>query len=677
MIIKTTTGETSAIFIDEDTVITLPDNCNAAQLALVVAARVRHDNIVTPYIRPAVSLRGWSTSLPASDGNPCWVTQAVANGSGTTAIIPEGSWNTPVKMVEDGITPDISIGTVSTLDPGSQASASMTGTPAAPVLNLGIPSGLTGNGIRSIAKTGTAGLVDTYTVTYTNGTTMTFTVTNGANGEITASSLADTFSASASYTAGKCVVYAGQLYQFSADHAAGAWTGTDATAIKLADVVSDLNNAISAITQENYGENIFDGLFPESGSINATGQEVDSSSYVRTGYIPIDNTQSKLYILRDNAPYLLNARFYSGTTTDSFVSAWAVFSANTIAIKTNDTIPQTANFVRFVRPTSESGYIDVTYTETNTEIPYYPPYVSIKDESISEKMLDSELQEKINAKSFTGKKIAFFGDSIVGNFNDSTGVCSQIAEKTGATVINCAFGGSRMAYEYSKYGDATPGATGYIDGATAAQKNQVDQYRYWNTLSGYGLAQAISTGTWTMQEYAVANMASGLNYFSARLIEIEAIDWSTIDYILWEYGTNDFSTKVMLSDATDTTNLFAFDNAYRQTIETISTAYPNIQIIPITPTWRFWEDSGAYLYDSNTHTMNDYEDTSRLLTAFVAKAQEIAREYQLPFIDDYYTLGANKFTRSAFFDATDGVHPNANGRTRIAEHIASQLDSVV
>lgn len=40
-------------------------------------------------------------------------------------------------------------------------------------------TGATGNGIASIAKTSTAGLVDTYTITYTNGQTTTFTVTNG------------------------------------------------------------------------------------------------------------------------------------------------------------------------------------------------------------------------------------------------------------------------------------------------------------------------------------------------------------------------------------------------------------------------------------------------------------------------------------------------------------------
>ena len=42
--------------------------------------------------------------------------------------------------------------------------------------------GETGNGIVSITKTGTVGLVDTYTIAFTNGTSTTFNVTNGATG---------------------------------------------------------------------------------------------------------------------------------------------------------------------------------------------------------------------------------------------------------------------------------------------------------------------------------------------------------------------------------------------------------------------------------------------------------------------------------------------------------------
>ncbi len=43
--------------------------------------------------------------------------------------------------------------------------------------------GATGNGIASIVKTNTSGLIDTYTITFTNGTSTTFQVTNGQNGQ--------------------------------------------------------------------------------------------------------------------------------------------------------------------------------------------------------------------------------------------------------------------------------------------------------------------------------------------------------------------------------------------------------------------------------------------------------------------------------------------------------------
>ena len=46
----------------------------------------------------------------------------------------------------------------------------------------GIP-GPTGTGISTIKKTSTSGLVDTYTIIFTDGTTMTYTVTNGEKGE--------------------------------------------------------------------------------------------------------------------------------------------------------------------------------------------------------------------------------------------------------------------------------------------------------------------------------------------------------------------------------------------------------------------------------------------------------------------------------------------------------------
>lgn len=412
--------------------------------------------------------------------------------------------------------------------------------------------------------------------------------------------------------------------------------------------------------------NIFDGTFPESGYIDADGSDAVNANYMRTDYIPVDDGNDKIYFLRTAQPYLLQCFFYDdqkaavGTRT-------RLFAGDATILKTAIAIPVGAAYVRMYTAVADyAGNLMLSYD-------YHEEYITPGDHyEIKDGLINAE-------KPFYGKTIAFLGDSIIGNFNDGTGVCEIMADKTGATIINCAFGGTRMGYRHSAYGDTTPGASGYVDGATDAQKNQVDQYRMWNSLSGVDIATAIASGTWTSQEYAAANLSGAFDYFVARIAAMKAIDWTRIDYILWEYGTNDFATGVVLSDESDTDNYFAFDNAYREAIEQILTEYPNVQIIPITPIWRWWpeEGTGACLYDSNTHTMDDYTGAARLLTAFVAKAQDIAKEYQLPCIDDYYTLGANKFTRLQYFNSTDGTHPNEQGRERIAEHIASQLDSVV
>lgn len=50
--------------------------------------------------------------------------------------------------------------------------------------DLGKVVGDNGKGISSITKTSTSGLVDTYTITFSDGTTTTFNVTNGSNATV-------------------------------------------------------------------------------------------------------------------------------------------------------------------------------------------------------------------------------------------------------------------------------------------------------------------------------------------------------------------------------------------------------------------------------------------------------------------------------------------------------------
>lgn len=71
---------------------------------------------------------------------------------------------------DTGDTPDISIGTVTTVEPGEPAAASMSGTPEAPVLNLSIPKGLVGDTPNFTIGTVTTGKPGTPVVVTITGT---------------------------------------------------------------------------------------------------------------------------------------------------------------------------------------------------------------------------------------------------------------------------------------------------------------------------------------------------------------------------------------------------------------------------------------------------------------------------------------------------------------------------
>ena len=117
-------------------------------------------------------------SIEKTDTNGLIDTYTITYTDGTTSTFivvngqdgPRGAQGIPG---DDGYTPVVSIGSsgnwvVDGVDTGISARG---------------PAGENGNGIESIVKTATNGLIDTYTITYTDGTTSTFVVVNGQDGQ--------------------------------------------------------------------------------------------------------------------------------------------------------------------------------------------------------------------------------------------------------------------------------------------------------------------------------------------------------------------------------------------------------------------------------------------------------------------------------------------------------------
>lgn len=110
---------------------------------------------------------------------------------------------------------------------------------------IGNIKGKNGRGIVSIKKTGTTGSVDTYTITYTDSTTSTFTINNSDGISlqrqiVPSAAVESSATASQSYTAGQYVVVSGILRKVTSLIAKGS-------------TISDSNSTATTVTGELAG----------------------------------------------------------------------------------------------------------------------------------------------------------------------------------------------------------------------------------------------------------------------------------------------------------------------------------------------------------------------------------------------------------------------------------------
>lgn len=179
-----------------------------------------YDTSTTSYVDSGVTALGQGIAS---------ITKTSTSGLVDTYTITYTGGSTTTFDVTNGAAPDITM--TAQTDATSSATPTVTvtkgGTLTHPTYDLAFSglkgeqgaagatgaTGPAGNGIVSIAKTSTSGLVDTYTITYTDGTTTTFTVTNGQNGTGAGDMLqSDYDSTLAVFNAGGIVNYvAGQI----------------------------------------------------------------------------------------------------------------------------------------------------------------------------------------------------------------------------------------------------------------------------------------------------------------------------------------------------------------------------------------------------------------------------------------------------------------------------------
>lgn len=223
-------------------------------------------------------------------------------------------WDTQTSaFVDSGVDASITvdIADITMIAEGSQPYVTNTGTDTDSVFHLFLPKspkGDTGNGISSIVKTSTVGLVDTYTITMTDETTATFTVTNGRDGSGTGDML------KADYDSDSTVKNAGGIKTWV--QSLGYITGL----------------AWSALTNKPFSS-IGDGLTVFSDMLIA---DVSAVALENVGIASRNATSSQQLCLNDNlAGTVVSGTMYMETSTKTTANGVDTFTFTNQFIKTS------------------------------------------------------------------------------------------------------------------------------------------------------------------------------------------------------------------------------------------------------------------------------------------------------------------------------------------------------
>ena len=231
-----------------------------------------------------------------------------------------------------------------------------------------------------------------------------------------------------------------------------------------------------------------------------------------------------------------------------------------------------------------------------------------------------------------GKVAVFMGDSITGNAFEHD-YPSYVGERTGLNVHNVGFGGTRAG----KHGEN------------------------YDRFSFYRLANCIAQNDYSSLHLPFPDQPWT---YPARIEILENIDWNEVDILTIAYGANDWraNSPVDLENLRDENS---FKGALRSGIETILQAYPHLQIIIMSPFYRFNTAAG---WDSDDEL--DYGNKGIMKDYWVA-SKEIATEFKFPHFDAYYSLGINALNKSQYFAEPDGTHHIEKGRELIGHKLAS------
>lgn len=219
--------------------------------------------------------------------------------------------------------------------------------------------------------------------------------------------------------------------------------------------------------------------------------------------------------------------------------------------------------------------------------------------------------------------VIFFGDSVIGNYTDSTSIPGVVAGLTGAEAYNCGYGGHSAALGPNSF------------------------------ISLPGIVDAFFQRDLTLlpdDTQVYDGVASYLENASAD---------KELCFVI-NYGLNDYFSGYPI-ESDDPYDIVTYCGAIRSAVANIRKNAPSAHIILCTPTFTAAFDNG----------MEPHGEEGNVLFDYVNAILDLSRELQTDALDTYHELGITPANENQHL--IDQIHPNAACRFRIGSLISRML----
>ncbi len=243
-----------------------------------------------------------------------------------------------------------------------------------------------------------------------------------------------------------------------------------------------------------------------------------------------------------------------------------------------------------------------------------------------QRMTDLVQAPPVDYPDYSDYSIVFFGDSVIGNFQDSLSIPGVVAGLSGAHTYNLGLGGT------SACGNRNP--------AVPTLNTIVDDF-----LAGDG---------------------SAYDETDSPRSGIEAFEREHTDQLcfLINYGLNDYFFGMPIS-SDDPLDPLTFQGGIRLAVGKLRAAYPDCRIILATPNFTSYYAYGRRINSASGGRLTDYVD------AVLALAEELDTDC----MNNYEEFGIDRKNHGEYL--VDGCHPNVLLRYIYGQHILQKLSDML